>query len=294
MKSIAVLGLGNMGAGMAHRLLKAGYEVTVYNRTRGRAEALAADGAKAAASPKLAAAHADMVIAMLADDNASRGVWTGEDGALTGARPGTVLMDSSTLSVEWVRELAAAAVAHGCPFIEAPVTGSKPEAEGGRLLFLAGGEPQTIDAARPVLATLSRAIVHLGPVGSGATMKLVNNFLCGVEAAAFAEALALIENSGLNRDAAFDILASGAPGSPLVKGVGRRMLERDYRVNFALRLMAKDMAYAVAEGARNGIVLTTGETARDKFREAVSAGLGDRDFAAIAELDRPTSSKRSA
>jgi 3-hydroxyisobutyrate dehydrogenase-like beta-hydroxyacid dehydrogenase len=115
-----------------------------------------------------------------------------------------------------------------------------------------------------------------------------------VEAAAFAEALALIENSGLNRDAAFDILANGAPGSPLVKGVGRRMLERDYRVNFALRLMAKDMAYAVAEGARNGIVLTTGETARDKFREAVSAGLGDRDFAAIAELDRPTSGKRSA
>jgi 3-hydroxyisobutyrate dehydrogenase-like beta-hydroxyacid dehydrogenase len=118
-------------------------------------------------------------------------------------------------------------------------------------------------------------------------MKLVNNFLCGVEAAALAEALAVIEHSGLNRDAAFDILANGAPGSPLVKGAGKRMMARDYRVNFALHLMLKDMAYAVAEGASNGVVLTMGETARDKFREAVSAGLGDRDFAAVAELDRP-------
>ncbi|MGA3017144.1 MAG: NAD(P)-dependent oxidoreductase [Bryobacteraceae bacterium] len=287
MKSMAVVGLGNMGGGMARRLLKAGYEVTVYNRTRERAEALAADGAVVAGSPKLAAERADMVICMVADDNASRAAWTGDAGALAGARPGTVLMDSSTLSVDWVRELAAAAAAHGCPFLEAPVTGSKPQAEAGELLFLAGGEAETLDAVRPVLATMSRAVVHLGPVGSGATMKLVNNFLCGVEAAALAEALAVIEHSGLNRDAAFDILANGAPGSPLVKGAGKRMMARDYRVNFALHLMLKDMAYAVAEGASNGVVLTMGETARDKFREAVSAGLGDRDFAAVAELDRP-------
>jgi 3-hydroxyisobutyrate dehydrogenase len=287
MKSIAVLGLGNMGAGMARRLLKAGYEVTVYNRTRERAEPLAADGATVAASPKQAAGHADMVIAMLADDNASRAAWTGDAGALAGVRPGTVLMDSSTLSVDWVRELAAAAAAHGCPFIEAPVTGSKPQAEAGELLFLAGGEPQTLDAVRPVLATMSRAIVHLGPVGSGATMKLVNNFLCGVQAASLAEALAVIENSGLNRDAAFDILANGAPGSPLVKGVGKRMTARDYRVHFALHLMLKDMTYAIAEGARNGVTLKMAEAARDKFRAAVSAGLGDKDFAAVSELDRP-------
>jgi len=283
-----------MGAGMARRLLKAGYEVTVYNRTRERAESLGADGARVAASPKQAAEHADMVIAMLADDNASRAAWTGEAGALSGARPGTVLMDSSTLSVDWVRELAAAAAARGCPFIEAPVTGSKPQAEAGELLFLAGGEPQTLDAARPVLATMSRAIVHLGPIGSGSTMKLVNNFLSGVEAAALAEALAVIENSGLNRDAAFDILANGAPGSPLVKGVGKRMMARDYRVNFALHLMLKDLTYAVAEGARNGVVLTMGQTARDKFHEAASAGFGDKDFAAVAELDRTASGRTTA
>jgi 3-hydroxyisobutyrate dehydrogenase len=289
MKSIAVLGLGNMGAGMARRLLKAGYEVTVYNRTRERADPLAADGAVIATSPKHAAEHAEMIVAMLADDNASRAAWTGEAGALSAARPGAILMDSSTLSVTWVRQLAAAAAAHGCPFIEAPVTGSKPQAEAGELLFLAGGDAATIDAARPILAAMSRAIVHLGPVGSGATMKLVNNFLCGVQAAALAEALAVIENSGLNRDAAFDILANGAPGSPLVKGLGKRMLARDYRVNFALHLMLKDMTYAVAEGARNGVALRMGEAARDQFRAAVAAGLGDRDLAAVSELDRPVS-----
>jgi len=286
MKSIAVLGLGNMGAGMARRLLKAGYEVTVYNRTRERAEALAAEGAVMATLPKLAAERADMVIAMLADDHASRAAWTGDAGALAGVRPGTVLMDSSTLSVEWVRELAAAAAAHACPFIEAPVTGSKPQAEAGELLFLAGGDAATIDSVRPILAAMSRAIVHLGPIGSGATMKLVNNFLCGVQAASLAEALAVIETSGLNRDAAFDILANGAPGSPLVKGVGKRMLARDYRVNFALHLMLKDMTYAVAEGARHGVVLSMAETAREKFQAAVSAGLGEKDFAAVSELDR--------
>ena len=228
-----------------------------------------------------------MVIAMLADDNASRAAWTGDAGALAGVRPGTVLMDSSTLSVDWVRELAAASAALGCPFIEAPVTGSKPQAEAGELLFLAGGEAEAIDPVRPVLATMSRSIVHLGPVGSGATMKLVNNFLCGVQAASLAEALAVIENSGLNRDAAFDILANGAPGSPLVKGVGKRMTARDYRVHFALHLMLKDMTYAIAEGARNGVTLKMAEAARDKFRAAVSAGLGDKDFAAVSELDRP-------
>jgi 3-hydroxyisobutyrate dehydrogenase len=252
MKSIAVLGLGNMGAGMARRLLKAGYEVTVYNRTRERAEGLAADGAKVAATPKAAAAGAEMVICMVADDNASRETWTGEAGALGGARRGTTLMDSSTLSVDWVRELAAAAAARGCPFIEAPVTGSKPQAEAGEVLFLAGGEAGAIDAVRPILATMSRALVHLGPAGAGATMKLVNNFLSGVQAASLAEALAVIEKAGLNRDAAFDILANGAPGSPVVKGIGKRMMERDYRVNFALRLMLKDLTYAVAERAQRG------------------------------------------
>jgi len=283
MQSVALMGLGNMGAGMARRLLKAGFALTVYNRTRARAEALAAEGATATGSPREAAERAQIVISMVADDNASRAAWMGETGALAGAKAGTVLIESSTLSVGWVKELAAAATSKGCAFLEAPVTGSKPQADSGELLFLAGGEAATLDSVRPVLASMSRAIVHLGPVGSGATMKLVNNFLCGVQAASLAEAMAVIENSGLDRDVALDILGNGAPGSPLVKGVSRRMATRDYRVNFALQLMAKDLTYAVAEGARHGVPLRMGEAALNVYRSAAAAGLGEQDLAAVVE-----------
>ncbi|HUI57244.1 MAG TPA: NAD(P)-dependent oxidoreductase [Bryobacteraceae bacterium] len=283
MQSVALLGLGNMGAGMARRLLKAGFALTVYNRTRARAEALAADGAAVAVSPREAAEHADIVISMVADDNASRGAWMGDTGALAGARAGAILIESSTLSVAWVKTLAAAASTKGCAFLEAPVTGSKAQAESGELLFLAAGDAATLDSMRPVLAAMSRGVVHLGPIGSGATMKLVNNFVCGVQTAALAEAMATIENSGLNRDQALDVLCNGAPGSPLVKGVSRRMAERDYRVNFALQLMLKDLTYALAEGARHGVSLHTAQAALDVFRAAAAAGLGDKDMAAVVE-----------
>jgi 3-hydroxyisobutyrate dehydrogenase len=292
MKSIALMGLGNMGAGMARRLLKAGYPLTVYNRTRERAEALGAEGAAVAASPREAAEKAEIVICMVADDAASREAWMGASGAIAGARPGAVLVDSSTLSTAWIRELAAAAEAHGCGFLEAPVTGSKPHAENGELTFLVGGDVTTLDTVRPVLAMMSKAIVHLGPLGSGATMKLVNNFLCGVQAAALGEAIATLENSDLNLDTALEILANGAPGSPLVKGVSRRMASKDYRTNFALELMVKDLTYAVAEGTRHGVELNMGRAALEVFRAASVAGLGQRDFAAVAEVARAGSEDR--
>jgi 3-hydroxyisobutyrate dehydrogenase len=292
MKSIALMGLGNMGAGMARRLLKAGYPLTVFNRTRERAAAIGREGAAVAASPREAAARAEIVIAMVADDNASRDAWMGPLGALAGVRAGSVLIDSSTLSVGWVRELAEEAERRDCAFLEAPVTGSKPHAEAGELLFLVGGDLETLDSVRPVLATMSRAIAHLGPTGSGATMKLVNNFLCGVQAAALGEAVAVLENSGLNRDAALEILANGAPGSPLVKGVSKRMASKDYRTNFALQLMLKDLTYAVREGSRNNVRVSMAQPAIELFREATDAGLGELDFAAVAEVARKASGQR--
>ncbi len=245
MRSVAVLGLGSMGSGMAHRLLGAGFAVTVYNRTASRAESLRVAGARVAATPREAASGADVIIAMLADDPASRGAWLGENGALAGAKKGAVLIDSGTLSPAWIGELAAAAEAHGCSFLDAPVTGSKPQAESGELLFLVGGEAATLNAVRDVLAPMCRGVVHLGPHGSGARMKLINNFVCGVQAAALAEAIAVIEHSGLDRVQALDVLANGAPGSPLVRTLGGRMASRDYRTNFAVDLMAKDLTYAI-------------------------------------------------
>src|SRR5208283_5707252 len=154
---------------------------------------------------------------MVADDAASRNVWMGEQGALNGAPAGSVLIESSTLSGDWIQELAAKAAERGCKFLDAPVTGTKPHAASGELLFLVGGPAEVIEEARPVFSTLGRDVIHLGPIGSGAMMKLVNNFLCGVQAASFAEALALIDAGGLDRAKAMSILTGGAPGSGIVK-----------------------------------------------------------------------------
>jgi 3-hydroxyisobutyrate dehydrogenase len=281
--TVAFLGLGVMGSGMAARIADAGLPLAVWNRSRERAGALGARGVRVADSPREAAAAADVVIAMIANDPASREVWLGPDGALAGAQPGAVLIESSTLSPRWIEELAGEAAARGCEFLDAPVTGSKSHAAGGQLRFLVGGRAETLDRVRPVLATMSRDLLHLGPTGSGARMKLINNFLCGVQAASLAEAIVLIERSGLDRDTAFSVLAGGAPGSPLVNAAGLRMTQADYAVNFALTLMHKDLSYAAAEAERADVPFATAEAARDVFGRAIAAGWGDADFSAVIE-----------
>jgi len=278
---VAILGLGIMGAGMAGRVLSAGFPLTVYNRNRNKASAFASNGATVAASPREAAANADIVISMVADDAASRDIWLGENGALTGARRGAVLIESSTLSVSWIREVAAAAAERGCELLDAPVTGSKPQAASGELLFLVGGSESALAVARPVLAVMSRDIVHLGPTGSGALLKLINNFLCGVQAASLAEATALIDAGGLDRQKAVGVLTNGAPGSPLIKIISTRAAAGDFSPNFLLRLMTKDIGYAQAEGARDGIALQTAGAALAVFKNAIESGRGDQDFAAV-------------
>jgi 3-hydroxyisobutyrate dehydrogenase len=283
MKSVALMGLGTMGSGMARRLMGAGFPLAVYNRTRSRAESLGQEGAAIASTPRQAAAGADVVISLLADDPASRSAWLGEEGALAGAKPGAVLIESSTLSVPWVAELAAAAAARGCEFLDAPVTGSKPQAQSGGLLFLVGGDAAVLESVRDVLAPMSRGAVHLGPTGSGALMKLVNNFVCGVQAASLAEALAIVENSALDREKAIEILSTGAPGSPILRSLAARMTSRDYRPSFAAQLMAKDLTYAVAEALRHGVTLRTGPAALEAFRDAVAKGWGTEDIAAVVE-----------
>ncbi|MFI5128190.1 MAG: NAD(P)-dependent oxidoreductase, partial [Candidatus Acidiferrales bacterium] len=262
------------------------FPAVVYNRGREKAEALAAYGATVAGSPREAAAKVRVVISMVADDAASRSVWLGENGALAGAAPGTLLIESSTLTTGWVRELAAAASRQNCAFLDAPVTGSKPHAASGELRFLVGGSADALEAARPVLAALGRDIVHLGPTGSGTTMKLVNNFLCGVQAASFAEAMALVEASGLNREEAAKILGNGAPGSPLIKAIWARAATGDFTPNFVLRLMAKDLKYSLEEAKKRGLTLKAAIPAIEVFEDAVKHGYGDQDFAAVIEAQR--------
>ena len=278
---IAFLGLGIMGGNMARRLLGAGFSVAVYNRNRAKAEALA--GAHIAATPREAAVGAEVVLCMVADDEASRAMWLGKNGAIAGARRGAILVDCSTLTVSWIIELAGAAAAHGCEFLDAPVTGSKNQSAAGELNFLVGGSTGALEKLRPVLAPMAKSIAHLGPTGSGALIKLINNFVCGVQLAALAEALAWIERSGLDRAQALAVLTDGAPGSPLVKLLSARMTAADFAPNFPLKLMAKDLDYALKEGQASGRAPTTAAAALEVFRAAIAAGHGDKDMSAVIE-----------
>jgi 3-hydroxyisobutyrate dehydrogenase len=280
---IALLGLGTMGSGMARRLLLNGFPLTVFNRTIEKARPLELEGARVASSPDEAAADADVVISMVSDDNAARSVWLGENGALAAAARGAVCIECSTVTVEWVRELAAAAISKDCEFLDAPVTGSKLQAANGELNFLVGGDVATLNKVRPVLAAMSKSIVSLGPIGSGALLKLINNFICGVQVVALAEGIAMIERSGLDRDKAVDVLANGAPGSPLVKALSTRMTTPDYTPNFRLSLMAKDLAYAIHESEKMALELATAGTALRCFERAIVSGNGDKDIAAVVE-----------
>jgi 3-hydroxyisobutyrate dehydrogenase len=280
---VAILGLGTMGIGMAKNLLASGFSVNAYNRTRAKAEPLAAAGAVIADTPADAARDADVIVSMLSDDHASRQTWTGEQGALAGARPGAVLVESSTVTPAWIAELAGLAAERGLHLLDAPVTGSRVQAEGAQLTFLVGGDAAVLDRVRSVLAAMSKEIVLLGPIGSGARMKLINNFLCGVQIASLAEGMAWIERSGLDLELALKVLKNGAPGSPLLGAISARMVEAKYDVNFLLSLMDKDLRYATADAATLGVDLRTAKTAETHFAEAASAGYAEKDMSAVIE-----------
>lgn len=281
--NVAFLGLGIMGSGMARRILGAGFPLAVYNRDREKAALFGTLGARVADSPRDAAAGADVIVSMVADDAAARAVWLGENGVLSGARTNAVCIESSTVTVRWVRELAAAVATRGGEFLDAPVTGSRLQASGGELTFLVGGSPATLAKARPVLAVMSKAILPIGPVGCGALMKLVNNFLCGVQVASLAEAIALIERAGLDRDKAVEMLTNGAGGSPLVKTIAARMTASDFSPHFFLPLMAKDLTYAMQEAGALSLDLTTAAAAVGAFQRAIAAGHGEKDMSAVIE-----------
>jgi 3-hydroxyisobutyrate dehydrogenase len=282
-ESVAILGLGTMGAGMAANLLKAGFSLAVYNRTPEKARALVGDGARFASTPAEAARGASIVISMLADDAASREVWMGHNGALAAIEEGAILIESGTVSPAWIAELADSATQKGARLLDAPVTGSRVQAESGQLSFLVGGDEATLEAVTPVLKAMSKEIIHLGPVGGGARMKLINNFLCGVQIASLAEGLTWIERSGLDVEKALAVLKAGAPGSPLLGAISARMTAHDYSVNFLLKLMAKDLRYAEEEAAYSNVSLKTAEAARSLFETAAAEGFADKDMSSVIE-----------
>ena len=283
---VAILGLGIMGSGMAGRLLAADFPLTVYNRKHAKAEPFAEKGATIASSPREAAANADVIISIVTDDVGSQSMWLGENGALEGAAKGAALVESSTLSEYWVQELAKAAAQKNCHFLDAPVTGTKPHAAQGQLLFLVGGPASAFETVQPIFAVLGRDAIHLGPTGSGTHLKLINNFLCGVQVASLAEAFSMIHHSGLDQEKALNILTNGAPASPLIKTIAARAVVDDGDTNFILRLMAKDLSYALDDAKRHGVNLETAKSALEVFRRAITKGYGDEDFSAVIKAER--------
>ena len=223
-EKIAFLGTGIMGSGMAHNLLQAGYEITVYNRTAAKAEPLVKAGASRAATPRAAVDGADLIIAIVGDDAASRQIWLGDDGVLAGSpKPNAIAIESTTLSLAWVEELHQILADRGLRFIDSPVTGGRSGAENGTLTLLVGAEQATLADGRPVMEAYSQKIIHFGPPGAGTAYKLVVNLMVAVQAAALAEGVLLAEKAGLDLTQVAGTLASGAVASPLVKAYAGRM-----------------------------------------------------------------------
>lgn len=280
---LAFLGLGYMGSRMAARLLGAGYPLTVWNRDAAKTEPLAARGATVGDSPRAAAQGADIVIAMLANDEAVQEVILGVEGALSGAKSGTVLIEMSTISPDTARAEAAEAAAQGVVMIDAPVAGSTPQAEEGSLIVFAGGDEAIFERCRPVLAAMSKAAHYMGPSGAGATMKLINNTLLGVGLQAIAEAATLGQKAGLDRDHLLDVLGQTTVVAPAHKGKLKNAQKDEYEANFPLRLMHKDFGLALALAARLRVPMPTTAVAQ-QLCAAELAKDEEEDFSATIRL----------
>jgi 3-hydroxyisobutyrate dehydrogenase len=292
MTNVTVLGLGIMGSGIAHNILKAGYSLTIYNRSKEKAASLIEAGAQWADTPALAAQRAEMVIGMVGDDIASRAVWFGPNGAFATMHHHAIAVECSTLSLDWIREWHAEAQHHAVRAIEAPVAGSKLAAEAGTLALLVGGEAETLAKARSVLSTFSNNIVHFGPATSGTLYKLINNLQGAIHLLAMSEGLVMAERAGMKMEAVLDGVLSGAASSPMVKGKAARVIDRDYEdVHFTIKWMYKDLTYALHAADELGVPVPLVAAAREVYKMAIQAGLGDLDIAAISDVIRRQASE---
>lgn len=284
MTNVAFLGLGAMGTRMAANLLKAGHQLTVWNRTASAAEALVQKGAKQAATPKEAAQGAEYIIAMVRDDEASRDVWLHEKtGALAGMAAGAVAIESSTLTPHWVRELAQEVTGRDFAFLEAPVSGSRPQAEAGQLVYLLGGDEATADRAEPLLKAMGSTINLTGSVGCGALTKLATNAMLGIQVAAYAEIIGMLRAGGADPARSLKAVASTPVWAPVANYLTGSMLSENFAPQFPVTLIDKDFRYAleVSGGAERTPLVAAVHTV---FQTGIDQGLGDLNMTSVAKL----------
>ncbi len=292
-RRIGLLGTGLMGRGMLVRLVNAGHTVRVFNRTRARADEAVrhAGGGQVVDTPAQAADDADVVISMLADPDAVLGSYEGRQGALSTLRRGAVIIDASTVAPSVSQRLAEGARARGATFLDAPVFGSKNEAERGELGFIVGGERAVLDSVADLFVGCLAKSVHLvGPTGSGATAKLVVNLVIALEMEALAEGLGLATRAGLSPSTMFEVLMSTRARAGIFEMKGPPALAGDFTPFFALKLMDKDLRLALEAADRLKVPMPALAAAKQVFTACMAAGQAEEDFSSIVKHHQSTSS----
>lgn len=284
MKKIGFIGLGTMGAPMAANLLKQGYEVTVYNRTAAKCGPLVKQGARAASTPREAAAGADTIITMVSDDASISAVYEGADGLLAGLASGATVIDCSTISPALVKKLAALIADQGSAFLDAPVTGSSPAAIDGTLVFMVGGDGDVLAREMDIFECLGKKVLHMGDNGTGAVAKLAHNTIVGINNLALAEGFSIAAKSGLPADRFLELVQLGSAGSKAAELKGRKIIEHDFTNQFSLALMLKDLklASSLTDGA--GIPTPMLNLAKSLFQAGQTEGYGDEDLSSVVKI----------
>ena len=283
---VGFAGLGIMGSRQAANLRKAGFELTVWNRTREKAEAFAAEhGAHVAASPREVAERSDVVISMVVDGPMVEDVLLGDDhGAVHGARERALFVDMSTIAPADTRRIGARLAERGVAFMDAPVTGSAPKAADGTLTIMAGGDAADFERAKPLFEAMGALVVHAGPLGHGEMIKLLNNAVAAVNAVTVGQALIVGSKAGVDLDALVEVMGAGSGGSTMLALKSGPMRTHDYTTLFKLEHMLKDVRLCLEEAQAAGVPFTTAAVARDLYAAGLGRDLGDADFAAVMEV----------
>jgi 3-hydroxyisobutyrate dehydrogenase-like beta-hydroxyacid dehydrogenase len=284
-RNIGFIGLGLMGRPMALNLLKAGHKLTVWNRTPSRAQELVAAGATLAKTPREVAAGSEVLITIVSDPPALESVlWGGaeqKEGALEALKSGSIYIDSSTVSPSLVRRIADACQRRGVRFLDAPVTGGDWGAREGNLVFMIGGDADTLKEAEPVLGIMGKKLFHLGPNGAGQTVKLAMNAILALQVDAMAEALALVTRAGLKGEQLVEVMQASMARSGVLDVKSPLMLKGDYKPSFPLRLMHKDLGLALDLGNQLGVALPATAAAREVYNAVKGEAKEDLDYSAV-------------
>ena len=285
MSNVTILGLGAMGQRMAVNLLKAGHDLHVWNRTPERCKTLVKLGAKQSSSPQLAVQNADFIISMLSNDEASRDVWLNKkNGAILALQESAIAIECSTLSYTWCKSLSQVIMDNHAEFLDAPVVGSRPQAEAAQLIYLVGGKKEVLKKANKVLGASAANVHHVGSIGKGMLMKLAINGLFAIQVAALGEILGLLDQAGIPSESAVAVLNELPTTSPALKGIGSAIAASNYSPLFPINLVNKDLAYLEQLAATQHSEIPSVTTTKQIFQLARESGYGDDNIAGVVQL----------